>query len=435
MLDGPTFPDDWPRRPIYELARWTNGLAFRDFQFSDSGWPVIKIAELKEGVTGQTKFTRQTFDERHHVKNGDMLLSWSGNPETSLDVFWWRRGDGWLNQHIFKVEPTDIHPGFFYYLLRYLRPTFGEIAANKQTTGLGHVTAGDLRSLLVGVPPVRVQQNIAYVLGSLDDKIELNCRMNQTLEEICRALFKFWFVDFGPVRAKAEGRWKKGESLPGMPADMWDLWPSEFEESEIGEIPNGWTVRGLLDVASLHSGGTPTTSEPSYWGGGIPWVSGKDVSSAKGSFLLRTERTVSDKGIAHSHTSPLPARTVVITARGTVGALAILAEPMCISQTNYGLKAANGVPDNFLRFAVEGAVEGLRQESYGTIFDTITTKNLSATQVVLPTPQVLASFANRTDPLMSAVLLNLRLIETLAEARDTLLPKLFSGEIRFMVDS
>jgi type I restriction enzyme S subunit len=108
---------------------------------------------------------------------------------------------------------------------------------------------------------------------------------------------------------------------------------------------------------------------------------------------------------------------------------------MCISQTNYGLKAANGVPDNFLRFAVEGAVEGLRQESYGTIFDTITTKNLSATQVVLPTPQVLASFANRTDPLMSAVLLNLRLIETLAEARDTLLPKLFSGEIRFMVDS
>jgi type I restriction enzyme S subunit len=285
------------------------------------------------------------------------------------------------------------------------------------------------------LPPYPEQCAIARVLGVLDDKIEINRRVNQTLEEICRALFKFWFVDFGPAHAKAEGRWRKGKSLPGMPADMWDLWPREFEESEIGGIPKGWAVRGLLEIATLHSGGTPTTSERSYWGGGIPWVSGKDVSSAKGSFLLRTERTVSDKGIAHSHTSPLPARTVVITARGTVGALAILAEPMCISQTNYGLKAVNGVPDNFLRFAVEGAVEGLQQESYGTIFDTITTKNLSATQVVLPAPPVLAAFADRTDPLMNGVLMNLRLIETLAEARDTLLPKLLSGEIRVKVDS
>lgn len=299
--------------------------------------------------------------------------------------------------------------------------------------GSGTVFANATRSQLEGLtipwPKDDERRTIASILGSLDDKIDLNRRMNQTLEEIARALFKFWFVDFGPVRAKTEGRWKKGESLPGMPADMWDLWPSEFEDSEIGEIPKGWEVRGLLEIAALHSGGTPATSEPSYWDGGIPWVSGKDVSSAKGSFLLRTERTVSEEGVAHSHTSPLPARTVAITARGTVGALAILAEPMCISQTNYGLKAANGVPDNFLRFAVEGAVEGLQQESYGTIFDTITTKNLAATQVVSPAAPVLTAFADRTDPLTNGVLMNLRAIETLADARAALLPKLLSGEI------
>ena len=122
MLDGRPFPEAWPRRPIYDLAVWTNGLAFRDFQFGEEGWPVIKIAELKDGVSGQTRFTRQTFEETYHVKQGDMLFSWSGNPDTSIDVFWWRGGDGWLNQHIFKVEPTDVDTRFFYYLLRYLRP-------------------------------------------------------------------------------------------------------------------------------------------------------------------------------------------------------------------------------------------------------------------------------------------------------------------------
>ncbi|EQD68825.1 restriction modification system DNA specificity domain protein, partial [mine drainage metagenome] len=76
--------------------------------------------------------------------------------------------------------------------------------------------------------------------------------MNQTLEQIAQALFKFWFVDFDPVRAKVGGRWEKGESMPGMPADMWDLWPSEFEESEIGEIPKGWRVRPVSSAVEVN---------------------------------------------------------------------------------------------------------------------------------------------------------------------------------------
>ena len=342
-----------------------------------------------------------------------------------------------VTHHVARVQikvPTRLDTRFLYYLLRgqefkdYVRGV-------SMGTTVRAVSIDDVEAFEAAIPPLPEQRAISRVLGSLDDKIELNRRMNQTLEEICRALFKFWFADFGPVRAKQEGRWKKGESLPGMPADMWDLWPSEFEESEVGEIPKGWGVHGLLEIATLLSGGTPSTSEPSYWNGGIPWVSGKDVSSAKGSFLLRTERTVSEEGIAHSHTNLLPARTVVITARGTVGALAVLAEPMCISQTNYGLKVDDGIPDNFLRFAVEGAVEGLQQESYGTIFDTITTKNLSATQVVLPSAPILSAFANRTESLTDGALTNLRAVGTLAAVRDTLLPKLFSGEIRLKVDA
>ena len=96
------------------------------------------------------------------------------------------------------------------------------------------------------------QRAIAHVLGTLDDKIELNRRMNEALEEMARALFKSWFIDFEPVRAKMEGRWRRGESLPGLPADMYDIFPDRLAPSELGEIPEGWGVRALGDVVELN---------------------------------------------------------------------------------------------------------------------------------------------------------------------------------------
>ena len=254
-LYRPQFPDHWERRPLYSLAQWVNGLAFRNIQFSTAGMPVIKIAEIKGGISDQTKFTKQSFDESVRIRPGDLLFSWSGQPETSIDVFWWHGPVGWLNQHIFRVT-TDprVDETFFYYLLRYLKPNFVGIARNKQTTGLGHVTKRDLQSIEVSLPPLPEQRAIAHVLGTLDDKIELNRRMNETLEEMARALFKSWFVDFDPVRAKMEGRWRRGESLPGLPADLYDLFPDRLVASELGEIPEGWEVKALGELVELAYG-------------------------------------------------------------------------------------------------------------------------------------------------------------------------------------
>ena len=97
-LYHPIFPHHWKRQALYSLAEWVNGLAFRNIQFSESGLPVIKIAEIKGGISAQTKFTQQSFDESVRVNPGDMLFSWSGQPETSIDVFWWNGPEGWLNQ-------------------------------------------------------------------------------------------------------------------------------------------------------------------------------------------------------------------------------------------------------------------------------------------------------------------------------------------------
>jgi len=428
MLNGPTFPEDWPRRPIYELATWTNGLAFRDFQFSDSGWPVIKIVELKEGVSGQTKFTRQTFDERYHVKNGDMLFSWSGNPDTSLDVFWWRRGDGWLNQHIFKVEPTDVDRGFFYYLLRYLRPTFGEIAGNKQTTGLGHVTAADLKSLYVGVPPMQVQRGIARVLGSLDDKVELNRRMNQTLEQMAQALFKSWFVDFDPVRAKADGRWKKGESLPGMPAEMWDLWPREFEESEIGETPKGWGVASVSSVVEVNPERRLSKGQvaPYVEMGQLPTAGARVVGWAARSFASGSRFQNGDVLVARITPCLENGKTAYVDflngrdiGWGSTEFLVLSSKPPLPAEWAYCLAR---VEEFRLHLIQNMSGTSGRQRAPAECLDSYF--------LAVPSSKVAERFGQAVGPWFTKMKANDTESSTLAAARDALLPKLLSGEVR-----
>lgn len=127
------------------------------------------------------------------------------------------------------------------------------------------------------VPPLGEQRAIAHILGTLDDKIELNQRMNETLEAIARALFKSWFVDFDPVRAKMERRWRKGESLPGLPAHLYDLFPDSLEESELGEIPRGWKVESIYDIADVIYGTPFASSQFNAEGNGKPLIRIRDL--------------------------------------------------------------------------------------------------------------------------------------------------------------
>ena len=133
----------------------------------------------------------------------------------------------------------------------------------------------DFYSLSVKIPPLAEQRAIAHILGTLDDKIELNRRMNETLEEMARALFKSWFVDFDPVRAKMDGRWRPGESLPGLPAEHYDLFPDRLVDSELGEIPEGWGVKELGDCFHLTMGQSPPGSTYNDSGEGLPFFQGR----------------------------------------------------------------------------------------------------------------------------------------------------------------
>jgi type I restriction enzyme S subunit len=148
-------PKGWEATPLYDLAQWVNGAPFKNDEFcvSGTGLPVIKIAELKDGITGNTKWSNKTLSKNQTIETGDLVYSWSGSPDTSLDAFLWTNGTGLLNQHIFKViSKSKSDNRFMYYQLKNIRSILVEIARNKQTTGLGHVTIGDMKRLFVCKP-------------------------------------------------------------------------------------------------------------------------------------------------------------------------------------------------------------------------------------------------------------------------------------------
>lgn len=144
---GGVMPEDWQDISVYDLADYINGAAFKKAEYGDYGLPIIKIAELKSGITDSTQYCCVSKDDKYYIDDKDILFSWSGNPDTSIDTFLWSRGKAILNQHTFRVVSKYRAPAFTYFLLKYLKPQFTHIASNKQTTGLGHVTVADLKRL------------------------------------------------------------------------------------------------------------------------------------------------------------------------------------------------------------------------------------------------------------------------------------------------
>ncbi|MCF4150878.1 restriction endonuclease subunit S [Dethiosulfovibrio sp. F2B] len=166
-------PKGWKTRSLYDSARFVNGAAYRSSHFTNENdaLPIIKIAELKNGISGQTKFTKTELDDKYRISNGSLLLSWSGNPDTSIDTFIWCGGPAWLNQHIFRVLPhKKIEKHFIFYLLKSIRSLLAEIARNKQTTGLGHFTGRDMKQILVVQPPEDILAMFNNSVGSIFDR-------------------------------------------------------------------------------------------------------------------------------------------------------------------------------------------------------------------------------------------------------------------------
>jgi type I restriction enzyme S subunit len=311
-------------------------------------------------------------------------------------------------------------------LYAFLGPYFQEVLRSRTVHGstVDRIPLIEFSAFPIQVPSLSEQRAIAHILGTLDDKIELNRKMNATLDEIARTLFTSWFVNFDPVRAKAEGRQPEG-----MDAETAALFPDRFVNSELGPSPEGWGVMALDEFGEVLGGGTPKTSEPVYWNGEIPWFSMADLPNPSDVFVIRTKKNITKAGEANSSAKILPANTTILTARGTVGQVAMAGVPMAINQSCYGLFPKDGTSTSAMYYWTKSSVSLLEQRAHGSVFSTITRSTLSGIKTAVPPQELLKAFEALSSPILARIRINLLENSTLGETRDILLPELLSGRL------
>lgn len=261
----------------------------------------------------------------------------------------------------------------------------------------------NLANLMINVPKeFEDQRRIASILSSLDRKIELNNKINADLEEMAQAIFKNWFVDFEPFK------------------------DGKFVDSELGMIPEGWKIGRLTDVIKLMPGGTPKTSEPLYWDNGtIPFFSPKDVN---GVYCFATEKHITETGLNKCSSNLYPKDTIFITCRGTVGKVCLAACDMAMNQSNYAIKAIDGYSQYYVFFLVKSVVERLIKKSNGAVFSAITSKDFDE-EILIPSQKAVEDFTNVIDGFFRRIFTIGTENSRLSLLRDTLLPRLMSGEL------
>lgn len=377
------------RYSLFDLAIWKNGIAFKKIDFSDKGLPVIKIAELNNGISSNTSFTQGDYGKEFFVQWDDLLFSWSGNPQTSIDVFRYRLPDGWLNQHIFKVTANSelVTKDFLYYTLKYLKPYFTQIAINKQTTGLGHVTIADLKRMSVVIPKKEIQEQVTSILKVIDDKIEVNSNINENLEQQAQAIFANEFLSL--------------ESLP-----------------------DGWKRGSLIDIADYLNGLAMQKYRPAADEVGIPVLKIKelrqgccDATSELCSPNIKTNYIIHDGDVIFSWSGSL---LVDFWCGGTCGLNQHLFKVTSSEYDKWFYYAwTKHHLERFIAVAADKA----------TTMGHIKRDELSKAEVLIPNEADYNRIGSLLHPIYDLIITNRIESKNLAETRDTLLPKLMSGEI------
>ncbi|HWO56405.1 MAG TPA: restriction endonuclease subunit S [bacterium] len=397
-------------------------------------WTRASLGEVADVNWGDTSVTKASYVEtgfRAYSASGpDGLLSYADFERVGvvLSAIGAECGRTWLakgkwscikNTLRFWATHADVDTEFLYWLTR------DPAVWPKRGSAQPFISQGDARTLEVAYPPLIEQRAIAHILGTLDDKIELNRRMSETLEAMARALFKSWFVDFDPVRAKTEGR------DPGLPRHIADLFPGSFVDSELGEIPKGWEVRSIGELAEIVGGSTPKTERAEYWEDGTHhWVTPKDLSGLPLPVLLDTERKITDAGLTQISSGLLPKGTVLLSSRAPIGYLAIAEVPVAVNQGFIAMKPRPGTSNLFLLRWASVSHDEIVSHANGSTFLEISKSNFRPIRIVAPTAPIMHVFDRLSRPLYLKVVEHEHESRTLAALRDALLPKLISGEIR-----
>ena len=335
-----------------------------------------------------------------------------------------------------RFDEDRVAQKYAYYALQNMYLTGRAALYEQQSTGISNFQFEYfLDEEMLRVPPLPQQRRIAGILGALDDKIELNRRMNETLEQMARALYKSWFVDFDPVHAKMDGRWQRGESLTGLPAGLYDLFPDRLVPSELGQIPEGWTVKTLGDVCAFRSGSAFPKVHQGRPVGDYPFVKVSDMNlSHNKTYILGAANWVEEDSLPSLKGKPLPINTTVFAKIGEAlkqNRLRVLALPALIDNNMMG---AVPKPNEIKPLLLYGALStfDFGEVSGGTALPYLTVTTLSSLSVPVPSMQTQTPLDQILLDLFERIRLSATESKALAAQRDALLPRLMSQQFQFL---
>lgn len=424
---------EWKEIPLGELYEFSSGLSKPRSAFG-SGYPFLGFRDVfyNSAVPDRLEELVNSTDrerDRCSIKRGDVFLTRTSETMEELgmsSVALRDIPDATFNGFTKRLRPKTpgrVIPEYARYCFR--APGFrGAVTAMSTLSTRASLNNDMLARLSIVLPPLAEQEAIGHILGTLDDKIELNRKMSETLEALARALFASWFVDFEPVRAKMDGRWQVGESLPGLPAELFGLFPNRLVDSDVGEIPEGWQVRPMKDLAlnqrrSTRPDDIPSTT-PYFSLGHMPsrswalpdWEPAAGVASNKYSF---------ERGeILFGKLRPYFHKVGVAPVDGVCSTDIVVIAPRDAGW--FGLVLGHVSSDEFVAYTNAG--------STGTRMPRTNWTYMGRYLVPVPSePNVVTAFSTHVSGIVSRIQSGIHECRVLAELRDTLLPKLISGEL------
>ena len=374
--------------------------------YTEHGVPVVMPKDIRAGRIDESTVARVSEQKatelaRHYLKPGSIVFPRRGEIGKCAYV------DGYTERFLcgtgcMKIEPpTEIlEPQFVYYYLSLPR-VVEWLERNAVGTTMLNLNTKIIGRIHLPILPLRHQRRVISILSTYDRAIENNRRRIALLEKAAQLIYRDWFVRF---------------RFPGH----------EYVGKTDG-LPKTWKRVTAFEVMDVLSGGTPDTKNPHYWNGEIPFFTPKDVSA--GTYVLFTEKYLSEEGLRNCNSRLYPKDTVFITARGTVGKLALAQTEMAMSQSCYALTVANPMNQFFLYLALLNGVEQLRSRAFGSIFSAITRNTFRTIPFIVPEKRTIGMFTDIVSPIFRHIEILSLEMRKLAEARDLLLPRLMNGRV------
>ncbi|ELD1636501.1 restriction endonuclease subunit S [Escherichia coli] len=350
----------------------------------------------------------------------------------------------WVTDNaIIGTAKNENESHFWFYLLK-------KIDLNNYSTGSGQplINQTIINTISVTIPKLSEKRvSIGHFLRHFDQKINLSLNINQSLEQMSQTLFKSWFVDFDPVidnaldagnpipealqsRAELRQKVRSSADFKPLPVEIRSLFPSEFEETELGWVPKGWNISLAGEEFIVKGGSTPSTANEDFWiNGTIHWTSPKDLTGNQSKVLLDTAKKITPLGLTKISSGLLPVNTVLMSSRAPIGYLAISKVPMAINQGYIAIPSAKHLSPEYTIYWLDNIMDDIKGMAGGTTFAEISKSAFKTIKLLIPSSDIITEFSRITRNHFDMVVQNTKEIDSLTNLRDTLLPKLISGEL------